>query len=457
MNIQNHPKYQKLLRQRTLLNIITMLLSSLFLYGVLSVHTHVDLSRDLGIQLSLSPWMGEYWWNVMIVLILGAVTPLTLVWGVTQKESMLELYPSCSEEAKQIGACSPQDLVEMTQTLAQKMGIKVSHVFLDHKKLPNAYTTYVLGRGNIVVLHSNLLEIMPREEVRAIIAHELGHIEHQDVLWTLSARIFRFAAGLYILLLGLKYLGVALLSTTFLIFLKRGLAGLLFIGFALFLFRKFHKLEQTRSHQQEFIADAHQAIYVSVESAISALILLNERSHALSSLMKALKKSDSQINQELIQHAINLFPSGAVSDDEIQKKAPQYYIHAHIVELSKTLDIELTDTQEMDLVQLLLQYREETQQKKNKEQSQDNSEAEDASQNTPRSEDLPFVWRHFDWNDDGVLQLDEIKGLVEALKKDPKALTDEEGEAHSHPSIRRRVLFLAELCSEQLEKSSPSS
>jgi len=37
---------------------------------------------------------------------------------------------------------------------------------------PNAYTGRLLGWGTILVLHSNLLEILPRNEVRAIIAHD---------------------------------------------------------------------------------------------------------------------------------------------------------------------------------------------------------------------------------------------------------------------------------------------
>ena len=442
MSIKDHPKYKRLLRARTLTNVFSLLLSALFLYGVLCMHTEIDLNSDVGLMLTLTPWKGESWWIVIVVLILGAAGPLTLSWKATQQDSMLELFPQCAEEARPIGACTPEELVRMTQDLSQNTGVDVDYIFLDHKKIPNAYTTYVLGRGNIIVLHSNLLEIMPKNEVRAIIAHELGHIHHHDVLWTLSSRTVQCAAGLSILLLGVKYLGVALLSTAFLIFIKRVIAALVFLSLAMLIFRQFHKLEQRRSHQQEFIADAHQAIHVSVEHAISALILLNERSHALSSLMKALRQSDEHINPEMIQLAINLFPSGPVSDAEIQAKALEYYIHAHLRDLCRTLDFSLSEEQELKLVKLLLNHRAKAQNEDSKRNEHNSSE-----------EHIPFVWRHFDWNNDGTLQLEELNALVEALKKDPNGLTDQEGDGHSHPSIRRRVLFLAELSSEQLSSS----
>src|SRR2546430_9876361 len=41
------------------------------------------------------------------------------------------------------------------------------------------YTT-LFRSYNVVVLHSNLLEVLPRQGVRAIIAHELGHVRRWD-------------------------------------------------------------------------------------------------------------------------------------------------------------------------------------------------------------------------------------------------------------------------------------
>ena len=57
----------------------------------------------------------------------------------------------------------------------------------------------------------------------------------------------------------------------------------------------------------------------------------------------------------------------------------------------------------------------------------------------------PFVWQNFDWNHDGELQCNELAGLIDALKKDPTGLTDEEADKGTHPAIRNRILFIADL------------
>lgn len=65
----------------------------------------------------------------------------------------------------------------------------------------------------------------------------------------------------------------------------------------------------------------------------------------------------------------------------------------------------------------------------------------------------PFVWQEFDWNHDGELQRKELAGLIESLKKCPKALTNKEGTEGTHPAIRDRILFIANLYADVFEDS----
>ena len=61
------------------------------------------------------------------------------------------------------------------------------------------------------------------------------------------------------------------------------------------------------------------------------------------------------------------------------------------------------------------------------------------------------MWQEFDWNHDGELQLDELAALVDALKSEPQALTDEEDDESTHPPIRERILFIATLYQDELD------
>ena len=68
--------------------------------------------------------------------------------------------------------------------LAQKAGVEVGEVYeIDASRRTTAANAYVagLGRTKRVVLYDNLLKDFTPEEVRLVVAHELGHVRHRDV------------------------------------------------------------------------------------------------------------------------------------------------------------------------------------------------------------------------------------------------------------------------------------
>jgi STE24 endopeptidase len=69
--------------------------------------------------------------------------------------------------------------------LARAAGVKVGEVYsVDASRRTTAANAYVTGLGPTkrVVLFDTLLENWNREEVRVVVAHELGHVRHRDVL-----------------------------------------------------------------------------------------------------------------------------------------------------------------------------------------------------------------------------------------------------------------------------------
>jgi Zn-dependent protease with chaperone function len=68
--------------------------------------------------------------------------------------------------------------------LAREAGVDVGQVYeVDASRRTTASNAYVtgLGRTKRVVLYDNLLEDFTRDEVRLVVAHELGHVHYRDV------------------------------------------------------------------------------------------------------------------------------------------------------------------------------------------------------------------------------------------------------------------------------------
>jgi STE24 endopeptidase len=68
--------------------------------------------------------------------------------------------------------------------LAQRAGVEIGQVYkIDASRRGTALNAYVDGIGSSkrVVLYDNLLESAKRPELRSIVAHELGHVAHDDI------------------------------------------------------------------------------------------------------------------------------------------------------------------------------------------------------------------------------------------------------------------------------------
>jgi STE24 endopeptidase len=68
--------------------------------------------------------------------------------------------------------------------LAKKSGVDVGQVYrVDASRRTTGANAYVNGLGHTkrVVLYDNLIRDFPRREVASVVAHELGHVKHNDV------------------------------------------------------------------------------------------------------------------------------------------------------------------------------------------------------------------------------------------------------------------------------------
>src|SRR5213078_5375490 len=78
------------------------------------------------------------------------------------------------------------------QIACTTLGVDMPELFVQQSPIVNAFTGGV--ERPIIVLHSSLLERLTDEEVLAVVAHEVGHIHAEHVLYLTAARLIEFLA-----------------------------------------------------------------------------------------------------------------------------------------------------------------------------------------------------------------------------------------------------------------------
>ena len=76
---------------------------------------------------------------------------------------------------------------EDVRDIATRARIPVPRLYLIPSQQPNAFATGRSPKHSAVAVTEGLVTLMPREQVRAVLAHELAHIRNRDVLVTTIA------------------------------------------------------------------------------------------------------------------------------------------------------------------------------------------------------------------------------------------------------------------------------
>ena len=130
------------------------------------------------------------WWapGAALIIAYGVVT----IW----------LYPILIDPLfNKFEKLQPGQLRTDVMQLADRAGVDVGEVYrVDASRRTTAANAYVIGLGNSkrVVLYDNLIEGFPRDEVRVVVAHELGHQKHNDLLRGLAWLALVAPAGTFL-------------------------------------------------------------------------------------------------------------------------------------------------------------------------------------------------------------------------------------------------------------------
>lgn len=77
---------------------------------------------------------------------------------------------------------SAPELEGIIARLSASAGIPTPRLFVVDDPSPNAFATGRNPEHGVVAVHSGLLRILDREQLEGVLAHELAHIKHRDIL-----------------------------------------------------------------------------------------------------------------------------------------------------------------------------------------------------------------------------------------------------------------------------------
>jgi len=73
-------------------------------------------------------------------------------------------------------------LDEMVSELAEKANINKPNLYIIETEIPNAFATGRNDKNSCIVVTRGLLENLNKNEIRAVLSHEISHIKNRDVL-----------------------------------------------------------------------------------------------------------------------------------------------------------------------------------------------------------------------------------------------------------------------------------
>ena len=82
--------------------------------------------------------------------------------------------------AQEVGSSHP--LYQMTQRLAQKAGLPMPKVYIIPDPSPNAFATGRNPQHAAVAATEGIMQALAPHELEGVIAHELAHVRHRDIL-----------------------------------------------------------------------------------------------------------------------------------------------------------------------------------------------------------------------------------------------------------------------------------
>jgi Zn-dependent protease with chaperone function len=348
----------------------------------------------------------------------------------------------------------PKQIYQWVISEAENYKIKsVKRVYLTDTSIPNALTIDIIPlpfvRSSWIVLDVNVIEILDEREIKAVIAHELGHVKRLDGL----VNIFRYGINYFVFI---AY-SLRLLEMLDILFIDRppnALTIALRIGFLLIIilillgFTILNRLIMAYSRRlAELMADHYAAKKIGKNHIINALILLGQRLDVITAfgtefrwLGKREKRRD--VRRDFLDGIKNLQPE-ELSKDISRKNALKIYVQQRLRNLKEALLVPLDDE---DIEKLSEEACEKLLGKRKDELKKGLIKDRKLASELQK---LTIDWLALDKDKDQYLKDEEIDQLIKTIISNPNKELFENDlyqrrfiAFRDHPSMRDRLLFI---------------
>src|SRR6478735_6710626 len=111
--------------------------------------------------------------GLMIAFVFAAIMNFVSYWF--SDKMVLRMY-----NAQEVGAGHP--LYQTVERLARQAGLPMPKVYVIPDASPNAFATGRNPQHAAVAATEGILNILSEDELEGVIAHELAHVKHRDIL-----------------------------------------------------------------------------------------------------------------------------------------------------------------------------------------------------------------------------------------------------------------------------------
>ena len=113
--------------------------------------------------------------GMLLALVFGGAMNIFSYWF--SDTMVLKMY-----NAQQVDASSAPHFYRMVQELAQRAQMPMPKVYLINEAAPNAFATGSNPEHAAVAATTGIINVLSERELRGVMAHELAHVKHRDIL-----------------------------------------------------------------------------------------------------------------------------------------------------------------------------------------------------------------------------------------------------------------------------------
>ena len=150
--------------------------------------TAVLMAAITALFMLIGRWMGGQA-GMMLALVIAIGMNFFSYWF--SDKIVLKMY-----NAREVDDSSAPQFVAMVRELAQRADIPMPRIYIIDEQAPNAFATGRNPSHAAVAATTGILRVLSQRELRGVMAHELAHVKHRDILISTISATMAGAIGM---------------------------------------------------------------------------------------------------------------------------------------------------------------------------------------------------------------------------------------------------------------------